>query len=114
MEAPERLAHRVAADRVLGRERDLLREERADRVLAVADAADEVVGNLRGLPRWNLDATLAKDFKITERVGLQFTMQFTNLFNHFQPNDPRDNIHSAKSGTLLHGAARRPRRDRSR
>ncbi len=49
------------------------------------------VGNLRGLPRWNVDATLAKDIKITERVGLQFTMQFTNVFNHFQPNDPRDN-----------------------
>jgi len=48
-------------------------------------------GNLRGLPHWNVDATLAKDFKITERVGLQFTMQFTNVFNHFQPNDPRDN-----------------------
>ena len=49
------------------------------------------VGNLRGLPRWSMDATLAKDIKITERVGLQFTMQFSNVFNHFQPNDPRDN-----------------------
>jgi hypothetical protein len=49
------------------------------------------VGNLRGLPRWNIDATLGKEFKITERVGLQFTMQVTNVFNHFQPNDPRDN-----------------------
>ena len=47
-------------------------------------------GNLRGLPRWNVDATLAKDIKFTERVGLQFTMQFTNVFNHFQPGDPRD------------------------
>ena len=47
-------------------------------------------GNLRGLPRWNVDATLAKDIKFTERMGLQFTMQFTNVFNHFQPGDPRD------------------------
>jgi hypothetical protein len=47
-------------------------------------------GNLRGLNRWNVDATLAKDIKITERIGLQFTMQFTNVFNHFQPGDPRD------------------------
>ena len=46
-------------------------------------------GNLRGLNRWNLDATLAKEIKFTERVGLQFTMQFTNVFNHFQPGDPR-------------------------
>ena len=46
------------------------------------------VGNLRGLNRWNVDATIAKDFKFTERVGLQLTMQFTNVFNHFQPSDP--------------------------
>jgi hypothetical protein len=46
------------------------------------------VGNLRGLPRWNLDATVAKDIKFTERVGATFTVQFTNVMNHFQPSDP--------------------------
>jgi Carboxypeptidase regulatory-like domain len=46
------------------------------------------VGNLRGLNRWNVDATIAKDFKFTERVGASFTVQFTNVFNHFQPSDP--------------------------
>jgi hypothetical protein len=46
------------------------------------------VGNLRGLNRWNVDATLAKDLKFTERVGATFTMQFTNILNHYQPSDP--------------------------
>ncbi len=46
------------------------------------------VGNLRGLNRWNMDATLAKDVKFTERVGATFTVQFTNVFNHYQPSDP--------------------------
>jgi hypothetical protein len=46
------------------------------------------VGNLRGLNRWNVDATLAKDIKFTERVGATLTMQFTNVFNHYQPSDP--------------------------
>jgi Carboxypeptidase regulatory-like domain len=46
------------------------------------------VGNLRGLNRWNVDATLAKDIKFTERVGATFTVQFTNVFNHNQPSDP--------------------------
>jgi hypothetical protein len=46
------------------------------------------VGNLRGLPRWNLDATIAKDLKFTERVGATFTVQFTNALNHFQPSNP--------------------------
>jgi hypothetical protein len=45
-------------------------------------------GNLRGFNRWNMDATLAKDIKFTERVGATFTLQFTNVFNHFQPADP--------------------------
>jgi hypothetical protein len=46
------------------------------------------VGNLRGLNRWNLDATFAKDTKFTERIGATFTIQFTNVLNHFQPADP--------------------------
>jgi len=45
-------------------------------------------GNLRGFNRWNMDATLAKDIKFTERVGATFTLQFTNLLNHYQPSDP--------------------------
>src|ERR1051326_5934793 len=46
------------------------------------------VGNLRGLNRWNMDMTLAKDLKFTERVGATFTVQFTNVFNHSQPSEP--------------------------
>jgi Carboxypeptidase regulatory-like domain len=46
------------------------------------------VGNIRGLNRWNVDATLAKEIKFTERVGATFTVQFTNVFNHNQPSDP--------------------------
>jgi hypothetical protein len=45
-------------------------------------------GNLRGLNRWNVDATIAKDMKFSERVGATLTVQFTNVFNHFQPSDP--------------------------
>ena len=52
------------------------------------DTSCGAVGNLRGLNRWNVDATLAKDFKFTERVGNTFTVQFTNIFNHYQPSDP--------------------------
>lgn len=45
------------------------------------------INNLRGMPNWNLDATLAKDVKFTERVGMTLTVQFTNVLNHFQPSD---------------------------
>ncbi|MBO0720622.1 MAG: carboxypeptidase regulatory-like domain-containing protein [Blastocatellia bacterium] len=43
---------------------------------------------MRGLPRWNLDATLSKEFTFTERIGATFSFQFTNVLNHFQPGDP--------------------------
>ena len=46
------------------------------------------INNLRGMTQWNLDATLAKEVKFTERVGVTLTMQFTNVLNHFQPADP--------------------------
>src|SRR5437867_11419140 len=63
------------------------------------------VGNLRGLNRWNMDATLAKDIKFTERVGATFTVQFTNVLNHFQPSDPSSlSLTSASSFGRITGA----------
>jgi len=46
-------------------------------------------GGLRGLPSWNLDANLVKDFAVyKERVGAQFFWQVTNVLNHFQSSGP--------------------------
>ena len=45
-------------------------------------------GNIRGFPRWNLDGTIAKDFKWKERLRVTVSLQFTNVLNHFQPSDP--------------------------
>ncbi|HVO97934.1 MAG TPA: carboxypeptidase-like regulatory domain-containing protein [Bryobacteraceae bacterium] len=39
--------------------------------------------NLRGLPRWNLDATVTKDIGIfRERIGAELHFQITNIMNH--------------------------------
>jgi hypothetical protein len=47
-------------------------------------------GNIRGLPTWNLDAELAKDFSLWKenRVGATITFQFTNILNHVQLSTP--------------------------
>jgi hypothetical protein len=45
-------------------------------------------GNIRGFNRWNLDATLAKDFRWKERLRVTVSVQFTNVLNHFQPLEP--------------------------
>jgi hypothetical protein len=62
-------------------------------------------GIVRGFPRWNLDGTLAKEIKITERVGTTFTTQFTNMLNHFQPDDPSMNLNSPATFGRVSGIA---------
>lgn len=37
---------------------------------------------------WNLDAAVAKEFRFRERLGIKFSVQFTNLLNHFAPAGP--------------------------
>jgi len=47
-------------------------------------------GNIRGMPFWNLDATVSKNIGVWKegRVGADLQFQFTNLLNHVQLNDP--------------------------
>jgi hypothetical protein len=46
--------------------------------------------NIRGLPTWNLDATVSKNIGVWKegRVGATLMFQFTNLLNHTQLADP--------------------------
>jgi len=67
----------------------------ADAVLATArapilglDNGTGGIGILRGLPYWNVDVRLTKDFKFRERMGLQFQYVVTNMFNHTVFADP--------------------------
>jgi hypothetical protein len=46
------------------------------------------LGPLYGQHRWNLDFTLAKTTRITERIGTTFYAQFFNALNHMQFQDP--------------------------
>lgn len=41
-------------------------------------------GQIRGMPYWNVDATVSKDIAVWKegRVGATLLFQFTNLFNH--------------------------------
>jgi hypothetical protein len=46
-------------------------------------------GQIRGLPSWNMDANIAKDFLLyKERVAATLSFQFINVFNHVVLNDP--------------------------
>ena len=46
-------------------------------------------GQIRGLPNWNMDANIAKDFRLfRERVSGTMSFQFVNVFNHVALADP--------------------------
>jgi hypothetical protein len=52
------------------------------------DGRNGGVGNLRGMPFWNVDFSIKKNLMITERFGAEFGAVFTNIFNHNQLADP--------------------------
>ena len=64
---------------------------------------------MRGLPTWNLDMTLSKDFHVTERFGLTFIAQFSNVLNHNQLSDPTLDINDPNNWGVISGQANSPR-----
>jgi hypothetical protein len=51
-------------------------------------------GNLRGFNNWNMDLQITKDLSWKERFGATFSLQITNVLNHFQPANPTLNLDS--------------------
>jgi hypothetical protein len=67
-------------------------------------------GGLRGLPTWNLDATVAKDIGVRrERLGAIFIFQFTNLLNHMQPANPTLTLTSPTTFGVIGDQSNSPR-----
>lgn len=52
----------------------------------------------------NFDFSLQKDTKITERASFQMGIEFFNLFNHTQFNDPVTRVNSANFGRITSAA----------
>jgi hypothetical protein len=53
---------------------------------------------LRGPGFWQLDSTLAKFFRITERFRFELRMEFYNLTNSFMPSQPETGVGSGTMG----------------
>jgi hypothetical protein len=66
-------------------------------------------GVLRGMARWNLDLTLARKFKFTERVSASFQAMFLNAFNHVMFNDPSVSLQSPASFGVISTQLNNPR-----
>jgi hypothetical protein len=66
-------------------------------------------GILRGLPTWNLDMSVVKQFRITERIDTKFIATFTNVLNHNQLNNPVLNIQNPTTFGAISGQLNTPR-----
>jgi hypothetical protein len=53
---------------------------------------------LRGPNLWQLDSTLVKYFKVTERIKFELRMEFYNTPNVFMPSDPDNTIGGGSMG----------------
>jgi hypothetical protein len=62
-------------------------------------------GRIPGFARWNLDASITKDTKFGEKgAGVTFYALFTNVLNHFQPDDPNMDIDNQGAWGTVTGA----------
>jgi hypothetical protein len=61
-------------------------------------------GRIRGPRRWNVDLSLAKRTRITERVSTRFDIQFVNAFNHPMFGSGPDSFFSNQAGADLGNA----------
>jgi hypothetical protein len=59
------------------------------------DNRDGGTGIINGLPYWNMDFSIKKNFHVTESVSLEFQGVFANVLNHNQWLDPDGNAAAA-------------------
>jgi len=66
--------------------------------------------NERGMPQWNLDTAVAKDFGIIgERLGVALIFQFTNIMNHNVLSNPTLSLTSPSTFGRITTQANTPR-----
>jgi len=67
------------------------------------------VGSFRGMPYWNMDLSLKKKFRITERFSSEFQFVVTNLLNHNQFFDPLLDLTTPTAFGVLNSQGNNPR-----
>jgi hypothetical protein len=73
------------------------------------DTKNPGVGPISGLPYRNVDMSMKKDVRVAESANLQFSMIFTNLFNHNVFANPSLNLSSPSSRGVITAQGNTPR-----
>jgi hypothetical protein len=73
------------------------------------DTKNPGLGPFSGLPYWNMDISVNKNFKIFERASFEYSMIFTNVLNHTVLADPGMDISNPSGWGVLSGEINNPR-----
>lgn len=73
------------------------------------DAKNPGVGPFTGLPYWNMDLSINKNFRLFERASFEYSMIFTNVLNHSVLADPGMALYSPSSWGVLSANINAPR-----
>lgn len=73
------------------------------------DTTSGAGGQLRGLPRWNVDVAVSRKFRFTERCSTTFSAQLFNAFNVVQFADPSVSLQSPQGFGVLSSQLNSPR-----
>jgi hypothetical protein len=78
-------------------------------ILGIDGSAGGGGGIIRGQMYWNVDMSLKKEIRITERVSTEFTWNVYNIFNHPQLADPYNLLGDQGDFGALEGQVNTPR-----
>jgi hypothetical protein len=73
------------------------------------DTKNPGVGPFTGLPYWNMDLSVNKNFRLFERASFEYSMIFTNVLNHTVLADPGMALYSSSTWGVLSGNINNPR-----
>jgi hypothetical protein len=73
------------------------------------DERDSGLGPITGMPYWNLDMSVSKNFKIAERASFEYSMVFTNVLNHTVMADPTLALYAPSAWGVVNTNINNPR-----
>jgi hypothetical protein len=79
------------------------------RRIRISEDTNQQRGAIRGLSRRNIDVSIGKETRVTERIGTRFSADFTNVFNWVEYDDPSLNLTDPAGFGVLTSQINRPR-----
>jgi hypothetical protein len=73
------------------------------------DSKNPGVGPITGMPYWNVDMSVQKNFKVLERTSITLGMVFTNVFNHNVLGDGGMDLYNPSGWGVQSGQLNTPR-----